>query len=130
MILEEGVVVRLMATAPLTALIGARLYPQTIPEEAPRPAAAFQRISGTYDTAHDGPTGWGRARLQFTAQADIYLEAKAVAAAIRAALHGFRGTMGTVTVHGAFATNDLDGFNEATDRETVRLDVLFYYKES
>ena len=129
MILEEGIVVRLMALPAVTALIGTRLYPNVVPEEATEPVAAYQRISNPRLNAHDGPTGWAKGRIQFTAQANTYLQAKAVAAAIAAAFDGFRGVMGTVAVHGASAQNDQDGYNEATGRSTVRLDVLFFYKE-
>lgn len=129
MILEEGIYAHLTDDAGVAALVGTRIYPLQVPQDVTLPAVAYQRISGPRDHAHDGPTGLVRARVQFSALGSTYLEAKTVTEALRAALDGFKGTMGTVEVQTVFLENERDEWAEAFRLPVVRQDVIFWYKE-
>lgn len=130
MILEEAFKGHLFANAAAQALICDRLYPQVIPEDATLPAASYQRITGPREEAHDGPTSWAEALVQFTCQAETYGQAKACANALRKAFVGFNGLLnGAVPVNGVWCENELDGVNDEVDRYTIRVDLFFYYQD-
>lgn len=93
--LHEAFVKHLTEHPLVSGLIGSRLYPQLIPENAVMPAMAYQVVSLTDDPlAHDGAIGIVTRTYQFTCQADRYNETQAMTAALRNALHGFSGQMG------------------------------------
>lgn len=95
MMLHEAFFAYLTAHPLLGGLIGTRLYPQLIPENALLPAMAYQQISlGDDAMAHDGPLNVVTTTFQFTCQAETYNAAQTMAAALRNALHGFSGLMG------------------------------------
>lgn len=132
MVIEEAIFDHLTGDAGVAALVGTRIYPTVIPQDAALPACAYQRISGPRDLAHDGPTGQALARIQFTCTATSYGAVKGLANAIREALDGFSGTMGSpsgAVVHVAMVDNEIDGYNQQTGLQTVRLDVIFRYIE-
>lgn len=110
---------------------GARIYPNVIPQDATLPAIAYQRISGPRVMKHSGASGLAFARIQYSCTAATYSAAKALLHQVRAALNGFTGTMGTggVTVEHCIVKNEVDGYNEVSDKQVIRLDVQFFYKE-
>jgi len=85
----------LTADAGITALVGTRIYPQLLPQAPMFPAISYQVVSGFRETAMDGPAGVNRARLQFDCWASTYLQAEAVANAVRVAIDGFKGSIGS-----------------------------------
>jgi len=129
MTLEEGLYDHLTNDAGVSALVGTRIYPLVVPQDVALPAIAYQRISGPRDHAHDGPSGLGRARMQFTFVGTSYSQAKSVAEAVRASLDGFKGTMGTVTVGAVLLDNEHDSWATAFDKPVVRHDYMIWYQE-
>jgi len=76
----------LSQAAPVTALVGPRIYPLRAPEGQPRPYVLYQLISRVPDGApacHFGDV----ARVQLSLFADSYAQVSALAAACRAVLH-------------------------------------------
>jgi hypothetical protein len=110
------------------AAIGDRLYPLVIPQEVQTPAAAYQTISTPErGLDHNGPSGWLRARVQFSCQARKPMQARAIAQAIANDLHGLRATVGNVQVHYASVTGDNDT-SELLDAAVRRVDVELLYR--
>lgn len=130
---EEALTAYLLATPAVTALIGTRWFPMLIPQDAVRPACAYQRLPGTQRVmAHDGPTGFATCTIQVTAQAQGYGTAKSIVRVIRQALDGFRGVMGGaggLTVYRTAVHSDGDGWAEQLGMPTLRVDVEMNYKE-
>jgi len=96
--LEEAIYARLAGTAPLSALVGDRIFPLLAPPETASPYATYQRIDGASDhVLDDGPSGLGEARVQVDCWSaeregvDAYSEARRVALAVAGGLDGFRG---------------------------------------
>jgi hypothetical protein len=117
----------LLADAGFAAVCGDRLYPVTIPQTASLPAVSYQSVGGpSGERNHDGP-GIRQARLQYTCTADDYADAKAAAAAIRTALWGYTGAMGAITIEDCEVTADIDGYNQPSAKQTVRLDAIYLY---
>ncbi len=133
--IEEALNSVLLGNAEVASLVSTRIYPLMIPEEASLPAVSYQRLSGVRDMAHSnmtgfpGELGWAFGRIQYTINAETYSEAKGVARAMRKCLNGRRGLMGGMMIHLVEVENEMDGYNQTSDRKTVRLDVVVYYTE-
>jgi len=134
--IEEAVNALLLATSTVTALVGsgssARIFPLVIPQNAARPAIAYQKISSPKTMSHSGSSNLARSRFQFTFQAATYTSAKALAAAVRNALIGYRGTVSGVRIDGILIEDDNDGDIEIQSNEVlpyVRLDAAIWHSE-
>lgn len=107
--LEEALFSYLTGYAGLSALIGTRLYPVQFPQGVTLPAMTYQQVSSPEVYSHDGYSGLRSPRFQFTCRGSTYLEAKQVAAQLKAALRGYAGLMaGSVNVRGARIENEID----------------------
>jgi hypothetical protein len=104
--------------AALTALVAERVYPLVVPQDATRPAVAFQRISGPRTYSHSGPA-LAFARFQVTCEGNSYMEANQVAQAVRVAMER----------SGWKCANDVDGWPDIVSAPVKRLDFTRYYQE-
>lgn len=121
----------LLADAGVAALVGTRVYPNFEPQDAALPAVAYQAIGGpSGEIGHNREREFRQLRIMYTVTAATYASAKAVAAAIRTALWGYRGTLsGSAYCYSCEVTADLDGYNQPNQLQTVRLDGVFLYHE-
>ena len=120
----------LITTNPgVSALIGTRLYPDSIPQDAPLPAVAYQTVSTNQGYTQDGPDDIAEPRIQFTIDAPSRAQAEDVAAAFRAVLSGYRGTIGGKTIGAIFLENEYDGYNLSSETVVVRQDYRISYRE-
>lgn len=127
--LEAGLWKALTSAPRVAGLVGDRIFPEVIPQDAQLPAMAYQRVSGPRSTFHGGPTGWAQGRIQLTITAETYAAAKDVAEAVRD-LFPFHGELGgLVTVAVARLENEVDGYGPQIEAPTVRLDLWFLYSE-
>ncbi len=114
----------------LAGLIGDRIFPVVVPEDSDLPAVAYQRVSGPRLLGHAGALGVGEARIQVTAIAETYAEAKQVTGGIRDLLNGYVGTLGGVCeVWACRVENEVDGYGAQVETVTGRLDLWFLYRE-
>jgi hypothetical protein len=128
--LEKALYAQLVGWEYLSGLMGQRVFPVVIPEDAELPAVAYQRISGPRLLAHDGPTGLAEGRVQVTVVGTSYAEAKEIAAGIRSRLEGRRGILGNACeVFSCRVENEVDGWGDQIEANTVRLDLWFLYRE-
>lgn len=134
MTLEEAFYAHAVAGTSIASLIGTRLYPSMIPQDASLPAAAYQRVASTRMTAHDGATGHATATIQVTCQATTYSAANQVANAFIARFDGVKGNWGSgspVEVFRCTVETDVDSFESPTnDASTRRVDLLVHYREA
>jgi hypothetical protein len=109
---------KLSSTSAVTALVGTRIYPVFIPEDATYPAIVFT-VSNTpldnqkdrksdHDTATVTFTYWAEAKQGF----DAYGALDNVDVAVRNALDFVTGTSGGVTVEGCKYISSADGMDE------------------
>lgn len=134
--IEEALNALLLATAGVTALTGsgtsARIYPLRVPQDVTRPAIAYQKISSPKTLSHGGTSHLARSRFQFTCQAETYTSAKALAAAVRDGLIGYRGTVSGVRIDGILIDDDKDGEIDVQSNELwpfVWLDAVVWHSE-
>ena len=129
MTIEEGVVAYVLDQSAITALIDTRIMPAPLRQDCEMPAISYQLISQRDDILHDGPKGLPDARVQFDCWADDYAGAKALAAAVKTAVHAYKGLMGDVQVERARVENIVDGYEPNTGRQRVVIDALLMYQE-
>lgn len=80
----------ILASAPVTALVGTRVYPMMLPQGPTFPAVVYQRISTVPDMLVDGP-GFAPIRMQLSMWATTFGGARTLADAVVTALHGYHG---------------------------------------
>lgn len=125
---EQMFAKQLQATAGVTTLVGTRIYPQAAPQGTTADYVTYE-FSGNPIQAHDGSGGLHRGRISFLCHATTYANAKAVAAAIRVALDGFRGTMQGVSVGACLQEMEADaGFDDDTRMHVVAVDFRVLYQ--
>lgn len=129
--LEAGLYAYLAADAGVSGLVGTRIYPLLLPQEPTLPALVYQRIStNPLGHSHDGPNHLTRVRMQLRCHGATLLAAKTLADAVRDALDGYSGAMGTVTVQSVFREDEGDDDEPETGSWSVRADYMIVYDEA
>lgn len=84
----------LLDDAAVTALVGERVYPVTMPDAPTFPLVVLTKVAGAGEYTMQGDAGLERARLQVDVHHDGGYEAMtALKRAVRARLSGFRGSV-------------------------------------
>lgn len=126
----ETALVNLLTSDPtVAALVGGRIYPNVIPQDAALPAIAYQVLSSEKGYTHGGPNAGKNPYLQLTIEGSSYASTMAVCAACEARLSGYRGLMGGERFEAIFLENEFDGFNLETAVHTRRQDYRLRFKE-
>ena len=99
-----GQYIRLVLTADagVFALVGARVYSETMPQSPDLPLVVYGQSARLDDQALDGPTGVQRLVVQVDSWAKTRAEATALGAAVVAALSGHSGAADGLSVQGVF----------------------------
>lgn len=84
--LEPKIVTLLEGNAVVSALVSTRIYPMILPQDPTLPAITYQRVSGGQISSTDGFSNYENPRIQIDSMATTYAGAKAVAAAVFAAM--------------------------------------------
>ena len=111
-------------------------YPIEVPEDADFPAFAYETVSDEQELSHGGGIGFYKARVQLSFMDDEsatksdYALVKEIAAAVRAALDGYKGTLsGTVKAKYVRCTLS-DEWADIHKLPVQRFDVIIHYKLS
>ena len=134
--IEEGLRYYLSNYAGLVSLISTRVHPMRIPQGATIPCLTYQRISTPRLNTHDvsGATGTAHPRFQFDAWAATYDSAKDITDQVRAALQGYKGSMGTggtaVTVQAVLSADERPEFNPETGLYRISSDYIIWHLEA
>ena len=112
-------------------------YPLFVPQDADLPAWAYQRINPSREQmSHAGATGLVTDRFQITVQGSedsgvsAYGVTIAAAEALRAALDGYQGLMGTLNVDGCFVRSIDDDWALSRELPVARLEISVMYRRS
>jgi hypothetical protein len=81
--MEELLTARLLASLPLTALVGTRINWLERPEGDALPSLTLTNVHPGRAYSHDGPDGLSYGRIQFDSWGASYLQAKRVSRAVR-----------------------------------------------
>jgi hypothetical protein len=108
---ESWIYSRLTGFAGLSALIGTRLYPVVLPENATYPAISYRRIDApnVAQTHEATPAGLARPRFQFDCWGTTATSAKAVGEQCRLALEGHQNKAADPRIDGVIMADRRDG---------------------
>lgn len=82
----------------VSAIVGSRCYPQTLPQAPVFPALSYIQIDAVRVRELEGPAGKARRRIQIDSWAKTNIERWELADAVRSALDGFSGMMGSTEI--------------------------------
>jgi hypothetical protein len=127
----EDIAAFLAADAGVSALIGTRIYPMLLPQNATKPAVVYSQVSGVRVTTHDKAKNFTDQVYQLQCIADDPKSVKNLSEKVRQAMEGFQGTMGATNVQGVFMTAERDAPYQL-DSLTYRTDLDFrlYFLEA
>ena len=132
MLIEQALYTYLSTYAGLTALIGTRIYPNTIPQNGTLPAVAYTKVSGYRYHSLGGDTGEASPVYQFSVFGSSYSSVKAVTEKIRDALQNYTGLMGGasgVTVKAVLMMSQSDGYDQDVNEYYDITEYQIFYKE-
>jgi hypothetical protein len=78
---------KLLTVDDVTQLIGTRIYPEVLPQNADLPAVCYSLMSETSEATISDPAGMAEARVQFDCMAKTAIESRQLKNRIRAAIH-------------------------------------------
>lgn len=135
--IEEAISALLRAYAPLTALVGQRIFPNVLREGTEHPAIAFFRVSGARLHSLTGRSGLATARMQFDCFAkgvQGYSDVKRVGNQVRRALDGYKGNVAVgpevVRIEHILLDDEQDIFTANFEVHGVTLDFMIMYQET
>lgn len=129
MSIQSAVYERLTTHSGTAALVGARVYPQVLPQTPTYPAITYQRVSGGNMQSLAGPTGLGHPRVQIDCWAKTQAAVLALAKQVRIAFDGWNGSAGGVTVRACMFDQERDFYEPETSDYRVSMDFIFFYDE-
>lgn len=127
--IESALRSRLATFSGLTALVGTRIYPLIMPQDAAFPAVTYQKISGPRVHAKEGPLGEAYPRFQVSVWAKEFGDSRRVSEQVRLALDGWRGTVAGVTVRDSALANETDLYESDTATYHTALDFIIWHIE-
>ena len=111
------------------AIVGTRVYPVYLPQSPTYPAITYQRITTERVGSTTGPSGLARPRFQVDCWATTYAGAKALSTAVRTAVDGHSGKIGSADVFGVIVSNETDFYEPDVDINRVTMDLIIWHKE-
>jgi len=119
--LEEGIFSLLSADSGVAALVGSRIYPTQAPQNVTYPCVVYQRVGAERAHHTTGASGVSEVRMQVASLAESYSGAKALGAAVRAAMDAQRGMWGAVDVLGSTIHSEMDVLDASPKSDARRL---------
>ena len=98
MTIENDLRTHLIADAPVTALVVARIYPDKLPQSPTYPALTYEIISDIPHRSLDGDSNLERIRARIHCWAETAAGRDDLSRKVRTALADFSGLMGTTKV--------------------------------
>lgn len=110
-----------------------RIYPIRLPQGEKLASLVYTRISGQGDYTMQGASGYTRPRYQIDAWAPSAGAANALASAVKDALDGFKGAMGTganaIDVQGVFCADQRESYDDVVQLYGVSRDYFIHHGE-
>lgn len=122
---EPVIYTKLSGTAGITALVSTRIYPVQGPQGGTRPLIVYTKVSDTpLNYMTPGTNSDSNIRVRFHAIAETYAGAKAVAAAIRAAIDAWRDLTTTPKIQSALPIGEYDATEYQTEGKETAMHVV------
>jgi Protein of unknown function (DUF3168) len=131
MTIMDGLFQFLAAQPGITALVPAsRIFRYVIPQNSIYPVITLQWVDTVRDLVQEGANWFAEARMQiscFSAMNDS--ESRRIAEQVRVALHGYRGTWGTVQILRSALDEDIQIYDDVSRTHQTVVDVLASFHE-
>lgn len=137
--IENAIYSRLTSVTAVSTRVSQRVYPTLIADSSTvTPYVVYTRVAGQHTLSTGGMTGLAEASFDIvcvTSGTSAYKDAKGLRDAIRLAIDGYRGAIGSVNVRGVFVEDDIDEptFAVGADqqrRQAVGMRTRWFYQES
>lgn len=129
MTIENGLHSHLTGDSAIAALVALRIFPVIAPQGTLRPYMTYQRITAKRVRSLGGPSGLANPRFQIDCWAEDYDGALDLGEKVRAAMDGFTGVMGTVTVGAVLLDSDRDDHEIETELFRRSMDFFLWHDE-
>lgn len=123
--IEEDLVALLRTSAPSAQQ---RVRPTKLAQNSLLPALVYRRVSGPREKSHSGSSHLAHPRFTIECWGADYPSAKRLATEV-IALDGFRGVVGGSRIDKFDVANDIDDYDEDTDRHRILVDVIIWHQE-
>ena len=110
----------------ITGLIGTRVHYNHIPANSEKPYVWFRITQDDEELTLDGTGGLHESYSDIECSALTESSAQAVADAIKARLHGYKGTMGNISAKGAFLSGKDDDYVPFSNESDQGVNVVAY----
>lgn len=131
--IEFAIFEHLNADADLTALLGDRIFPMVMHQDAAIPSIVYQKISGVREYTLTDRAGIAEPRFQFSCWGRSYFEAKTTSLKLRKAFElVFPITIGTtnaIKLFDARIVNENDQIDDDTKLFRTLIDYILVHKE-
>lgn len=127
---HKAIAARLLAYSGLTALVGTRVTPETLPAPAAYPAVTYSQIAARTERGPTTNPGLAMGLFQVTSFDKTRLGSRLVAAQVRAALDRWRQTSaGGTTVDECLFQSDIDLYDSTAQIYYVAAEYRLFYRE-
>jgi hypothetical protein len=125
--IEQAIYNILVNTAGITALVGTRIYQVKMPDNVTFPAISYQTSFGSQIESFTGYSGLRNPVINIDTWASSAGAAKDLAEKVRAALHGYSGTYGDITIDNVLEWSFIDMYDSDTEIFHVSSNARFWY---
>lgn len=120
----------LTSDASIASYVGPHVYPLVVPQEAPRPAIAYQAITEVPTHSQTGYSSHTLTHWQLTIEAITYQQARTIKRLIERAFgSGFPRDVGALRVFSMLVTNSSDGYGDIARVPVIRMDIDMAHNE-
>lgn len=127
MAFDEDWIAFLAAQSGISSIASARIYVDRFPQDPTLPAIATTRTDTERPVSFDGPTGRVRDEWAIQCRAKTRGACRQLAEAVIAACHGYRGAMGSTTVHACLLLTEQDAYDGDLDEAVSELSFRVSY---
>ncbi len=120
-LMETGIFTYLQTIGAITAIVGTRIHPDTMPQGSELPVIVYSRLSGGRVQVMGGISGLAHPVFQITSWATTYLAAKNLAEIVRVNFDAVSGAIGGVTVRACIMEDDGDITETSPDIKARRM---------
>jgi len=119
----------LLADAAVAALVGSRIYPQYIAEDAAYPAIVYQKISVARQPNLFTPTDLVSSRIQCDVWDNSYSKSQNLFNLVRQALNGYRGIFSGFEIKSCVLDSQRDLYDPVLKTHRVSGDFIIFHDE-
>jgi len=128
--IEEAIYSILSASTPVTGVVGLRIYPNFLPQDAVLPALVQERISTIRLSAFSDDPDVSEARVSISAMATSISVVHGLADNVRKAFYRYRETAASVTINDCWLENESSLYFSDIEVYQQSLDYMFRFTET